>query len=243
MADTITYPDGGYGILPADSFNKYIRFQNQRRATTGSGASAADRQAFWSGMMDSVVKNSAARASQNLENRRLDATIEYQNRQLDANKDARKGSMIAGLAQYPMTYLMYDALGIGKGKDHVSKVSQWGDSISGGMRKLNQKLNPWAQEEGIPNYSSPGDIDMYSTRMNIADGITPRGSEFASPGDIDMYSGMSNGFDFSPIASGIDWVGAAGASMDLSDMVNIDNSADLASGMFDWSDMTNWWDS
>lgn len=121
MAETITYPENSYGIMPSNSFNKYIRFNNQRRAATGLGATETDKKAFWEGTMDSVVKNSAQRAAQSLENKRyalseLSANRNYElsKEQLENQKSAGNKQAIGSLAQIPLTAMMYDALGLRK---------------------------------------------------------------------------------------------------------------------------------
>jgi hypothetical protein len=197
MADTITYPDGGYGIAPADAFNKYQRWQNQRKATTGISAPYADTKAFWEGTMDSAAKNSSARAMQNLENRRLDSTVDYQNRQLEKQDEATKRGIYSGLAAIPMTYLMYDALGVGRKEDEIAaipslikKIKNWWEPETtsnqlsmyegGNMPSFNLAGATRPIDTGIPSYSNLRDTtsftnDFMSRYLNpeVAENVTP----------------------------------------------------------------------
>jgi hypothetical protein len=201
MADTITYPGGGYGIMPNDAFNKYIKFQNQRRATTGGGASASDQQAFWTGTMDAVVKNSAQRAMQNLENRRLDADISYKNsmlglegRKIDQADDTRKSQMLSGLAQYPMTYLMYDALGVGR-RNPVTGATE-GSSLLGDVGGF-LKESIWSPvkkrlfEGGIPNNPSQSAPLQFANNQSLSSGV--QGMEGGGIPGIDRMSDSPGG--------------------------------------------------
>jgi hypothetical protein len=199
MAETVTYPNEGYGIMPNDAFNKYIRFQNQRRASTGSGASPSDQKAFWEGTMDSVVKNSATRAAQNLDKRRLDATINYQNRQLEQADDARKSQMISGLATLPMTYLMYDALGIGRtGKDGKPTGPSTLEKIGSGAWGYGKKLYNTAF--GVPPPEGPGGVTGGEAPINTVN-TTLNGIDTTVGSGENPYAQDYGGYNMSPLVN------------------------------------------
>ncbi len=161
MAETITYPDSGYGIMPLDTFNQYLSFTNQRKAATGINAPYSDQKAFWEGSMDAVVKNSATRAAQNLERKRLDANIAFQNRQLDQADEARKSQAISGLAQFPMTYLLYDALGIGRKPGEPSTMGSLWDLVKRKFYGDNYGIMPQQPDAGTPS-PTPQDLGVPS---------------------------------------------------------------------------------
>jgi hypothetical protein len=226
MADVISYPDTGYGIMPNNAFNKYMRFQNQRRASTGMGATPSDQQAFWEGTMDSVVKNASTRAAQNLEKKKLDATIDYQNRQLDNADKTRESNMIAGLATYPMTALMYDLLGVNRKEGTQSWTGKTVDSLFGLKKKAipaptDNTVNYPTRDDIYGSASSQAAMD-YSSMLQDNPGVPYSGnndysfsmpiynntySDTYSP-SVPSYSGSdgANGFDFSsPDLSFFDW--------------------------------------
>lgn len=241
MADTITYPEGSYGIMPNDSFNKYVRFTNQRRATTGIPASPSDQKAFWEGTMESVVKNSATRAAQNLEKQRYASDVALRTRQLDQADEARKTGAISSLAQYPMTYLMYDALGIGREKGTQSSMGKgldWvGDNI---FNPLKRKLTGDSTPGSSLQFSSPIPSQYLGQPMDSASlDVSPGGgyNDYLSNLYNDKAGLLSYGDDMltSGAASYVDGFYNFPSDISTSDMVNIDNSADMSSGAFDWA--------
>ncbi len=205
MAETITYPDSGYGIMPLDTFNQYLSFTNQRKAATGINAPYSDQKAFWEGAMDAVVKNSATRAAQNLERKRLDANIAYQNRQLDQADEARRSQAISGLATFPMTYLLYDALGVGRQPQYDPKgnlIKPAEPSALGSLwgfvkRKLsgdNYGIMPQQPDAGTPS-PTPQDLGVPSEYNDS--GVTINASTSGIP---DWTYSMP--YDMSPVDYG-----------------------------------------
>jgi hypothetical protein len=208
MADTITYPESSYGIMPNDAFNKYLRFSNQRRATTGIPASTSDKKAFWEGTMESVVKNSATRAAQNLDRKRYESDVALRTRQLDQADDARKTGAISSLAQYPMTYLMYDALGIGRKKGEKSLWGKGADAISNwysGYGSSSGIPAPGyeAPVQAIPGMSNSISTDYLGDAGNIANLLDYSYGDVGG-GALDAISSMSANTDtFSEFGSSI----------------------------------------
>jgi hypothetical protein len=186
MAETITYPDAGYGIMPIDSLNRYLKFENQRRATTGITAPASDKKAFWEGTMDSVVKNSAVRAAQNLENKKYDQSVINADRnyglaqeqmgisrqQLENQEDASKRAGVSSLAQIPLTYMMYDALGLRKPgkKGFFEGITDWGKETFGGNSETASVPYGVVPAEGYTDNSSDIGRD-YGYNFDYASGI------------------------------------------------------------------------
>jgi len=216
MAETITYPENSYGIMPSDAFNKYIRFNNQRRAATGLGATETDKKAFWEGTMEGVIKNSATRAAQNLENKRYalselnsNRSYELQKEQLENQKSASDRSAISGLAQIPMTYLMYDTLGLSKTgkKPLLSRGADWlgesYDSLFGiepasdtlGMRLADEGTSMTGWDTAIPEYNSYDPGDWWDIGSSVAssvgeDAISSVGDsviDWSDWGDVDAF--------------------------------------------------------
>ena len=147
--ENIEYPSGGYGIMPMDAFSKYRSFINQRKATTGIPASASDQKAFWEGTMDAVVKNTATRAAQNLEQKRFESSANFQNQMLEMQKDKNVQDMYGGLLQFPAAMLMYNTLGVGRQPGEKSLLSKFG--IWGSKK--------WQDAFGVPpsgyNFAQP----------------------------------------------------------------------------------------
>lgn len=219
MAETITYPEGSYGIMPNDAFNKYLRYSNQRRAATGFGATPSDKKAFWEGTMDSVVKNSAQRAAQALENKRYDLSVLNANRNYELSKEqlenqntASSRQAIGNLAQIPLTYMMYDALGLRKDiPGRKTMFGRFGDWIG---EKYDQAFGiPTASAWEVSSDPSYNSDLMYNTDIGIPS---------YDPGDW---------WDTSALDLGLDTVRDVGYNMIADTAI----SSALIEDLFDWS--------
>lgn len=240
MAENVTYPDYSYGIMPNDAFNKYMRFSTQRRATTGIAPSSGDKKAFWEGTMEGVIKNSAQRAAQNLENKRYEQSVinanrnyELSQKQLENQESQSNRNAISGLAQIPMTYMMYDALGLRKDTP--------------GRKSLIEKGWDWTTNAfGLgDNNNFSDDLSSYYTNV----GGDMGGYEGGIP--YNLINDTDSGIDFSQEA--LNYMGDFGLSdyaiptasdylMDVFEgyptevgtSVGTDIATDIGSSIFDW---------
>jgi hypothetical protein len=241
MAEQITYPEGSYGIMPNDAFNKYLRFSNQRKAATGITPPYSDKKAFWEGTMDSVVKNASTRAAQNLENRRFESNVGFQNKQLELQDEASKRGMVGGLAQIPLTYMMYDALGLSREKtDPVTglpikgKLDRFGNWISEG----------WDKFTGIPPQDAwqPTISEGGGSMVDFDSGISTGGGRAFDSWGLDLATNpasdywnmaapeMATGVSEAALGDFMPEVGAAAVSM-----------APEATSVFDWDSLPVDW--
>ena len=234
--ENIEYPSGGFGIMPMDAFSKYRSFINQRKAATGIPASTADQKAFWEGTMDAVVRNTATRAAQNLEQKRFESSANYQSQMLEMQKDKNVQDMYGGLLQYPAAMLMYNTLGVGRQPGDKSWLSKFG--IWGGKK--------WQDMYGVPpsqyNFAQPAGGGMQgwdsiasdSILAGIPDSIPGGGANYLDPfADPYSYGADALALGASAIPSGfyeagglaMDEFSGLGSELDFSNLLDFDFSS------------------
>jgi hypothetical protein len=246
MAETITYPESGYGIMPSSSFNNYLRYSNQRRAATGFEPSTSDKRAFWEGSMDALAKQSANRAALALERKRTEASIDAQNKQLalqeqslENQEDASKRSAISSFASIPLTYMMYKSLGMGGGGKDAQQGTQSGylDTFGNWVKK---KLFPGESYEetsgAIPMQSSVNAYEDYGqTTYDDMGNVTssPVSQDTYSPlEDMSIWDSITNYSNDYAIPAATDFIDIGTETLPITEPGTTD--------FFDWTGTEDW---